>query len=355
MGKIGKNDKCSCGSGRKYKRCHGANGKSSLQLTMPRQEHWRFQYMFRRYLEHLSKEELSQRTNDILSNMTNLTNELKIAFHPVSAEGEFWWKAFTHILEECRLRGIQIDDILPTNFEEIQFPKYDLKGLDKAVEVIEQHNLQTGNYLVKYGKYKYLEPMLMNGSVRIMPALAYDDPSLNSAIKDNELEVSTLTLPNEVKNEEFYKKIKVSVGDKTGYLEDFFELVGNFKYTRTSNSNFYVYCLTYEHSYRMFGDFEADSCLIITKPSVFLKRILEKFNETIPNYSVYHNIVKYYDPLNVDKKSLPAFLSKHFRYAYQKEYRIIWTPSEAEMELKPVFLELGNLEDCCELIKLPNE
>ena len=105
----------------------------------------------------------------------------------------------------------------------------------------------------------------------------------------------------------------------------------------------------------MFGDFEYDSCLIITKPVEFLERVLEKFNEALPNYRAYHSAVKYYDPLNVDKKDLPAHLSKHFRYSYQKEYRIIWTPPEPKMELEPVFLELGNLEDYCELIKLPTD
>ncbi|MFC0691585.1 SEC-C metal-binding domain-containing protein [Paraburkholderia humisilvae] len=33
--KIGRNDPCPCGSGRKYKRCHGSNGLTSRNGTLP--------------------------------------------------------------------------------------------------------------------------------------------------------------------------------------------------------------------------------------------------------------------------------------------------------------------------------
>jgi hypothetical protein len=356
MAKISKNEPCFCRSGRKYKRCHGATvSKCSLKLTMSREEHWRFQYKFRRYLEHLTEEELAQRAKDILHNMTLLTDELQIGFHPVGEEGIYWWQRFTHLLEECNLRGLPLDDIAPKDEKDNPFPNYELQGLENSVKELLRLDLQAGNYLVKYGKYKFLEPMLKNGSIRIMPASSYFDPSLNTAIRDNELKTSVLIPPNEVKFQDFYKNIKVSVGDKEGNLEDFAEIVGNWKYTRVSNTDFYVYCLAYEYSHRMFGDFEADCCLVITNPSEFLKRILEKFNEVMPNYSASHYSVRYYDPLNVGKNELPFYFSKDFGYSYQKEYRIVWLPPEKTMELEPVFLKLGNLEDCCELIKLETD
>jgi hypothetical protein len=357
MRKIGRNEPCICGSNKKYKRCCGANvsNNNNQYKPMHRQEIWRLLYRKRRYLEHLNKEDLAQRGKDILSNLTLLTDELQIGFQPVDRGGSYWMEIFTHLLEECSLRDISLNDILSKDEKDNPFPNYEIGGLAESVKEFSRLNLETGKYLVKYGKHQYLEPMLKKGSIRIMPASSYSDSSLNSAIRDNELETSLLTLPNEIKYEEFYKNIEVSVGDKKGKLEDFFEIEGNWTYTRVSHTDFYVYCLAYEHSYRMFGDFDADCCLVITNPTEFLRRVLEKFNEAIPNCSSYNQQVKYYDPLNVEKTNLPFYFSKHFGYAYQKEYRIIWIPPEKTNELKPIFLELGNLEDCCELITLkPN-
>ncbi len=354
MVKIGKNEPCICGSGRKYKRCcGGSSAKDNSQYRqMPRHEFWRLRYRARRYLEHLSNEDLAQRHNDILKNLTLLTDELKIGFQRMDEEGQYWAEIHTHLLEECSLRGFNVVSNLLKDKNNNPFPQYDLKGLDKAINKFTRLNLQTGKYLVKYGQKKYLEPMLKKGTVRIMPAASYSDPSLNSAIRDNELETSRLILPNEVQFENFYENIEVSVGGKKGRLGDFAEFVGNSKFTLVSNVNFYVYCLTYEHSFRMFGDFEADCCLVVKKPTEFLEKIFTEFSKVKHNYSLYHQIVKYFDPLNVGKINLPFYFSKHFGYAYQKEYRIVWLPPEKTMELEPIFLELGNLEDCCEIIEL---
>lgn len=357
MAKIGKNEPCICGSRRKYKRCCGGNGSrnTSQYRQMPRHEFWRLRYRSRRYLEHLNNKDLTQRYSDIIKNLTLLTDELKIAPQPMNEEGQYWAELRIHLLEECSLRGFDVIGNLSKDENNNSFPQYDLKGLDKAVNKFTRLNLQTGKYLVKYGQQEYLEPMLKQGTVRIMPANSYSDASLNNAIRDNELETSRLILPNEVQFEDFYKKIKVSVGDKKGRLGDFAEFVGNSTLILVSNINFYVYCLTYQHSFRMFGDFEANCCLIIKNPTVFLERIFNEFNKAKQNYTLYHQTVKYFDPLNVGKSNLPFYFSKHFGYAYQKEYRIIWLPPEKTMELEPVFLQLGNLEDCCEIIKLDTD
>jgi hypothetical protein len=42
-------------------------------------------------------------------------------------------------------------------------------------------------FLVKYGLREYLEPALREGRIRVSPASRYADPSLNPAIRDNEL------------------------------------------------------------------------------------------------------------------------------------------------------------------------
>jgi hypothetical protein len=46
-------------------------------------------------------------------------------------------------------------------------------------------------------------------------------------------------------------------------------------------------------------------------------------------------------------------MSKHFRYAYQQEYRCAWFPVQHQAELKHIDVELGSLQDYAELIALP--
>src|SRR5829696_1045600 len=166
MAKFGKNEPCFCKSGRKYKRCHGATKANNniRYKPMPRQEFWRLRYRARRYLEHLSKEDLSKRANDIVHNMTSLRDDLKIGFPSIEEDGAYWGEAFTHLLEECGLRGLPLGDILSNDEKDNPLPNYEIQGLEETVKEVKQLNLQKGKYLVKYGEYKYLEAMLKKGS-----------------------------------------------------------------------------------------------------------------------------------------------------------------------------------------------
>jgi hypothetical protein len=355
MPKLGKNVPCPCGSGKKVKKCQPSHSVSntSVSPSVHPEEFWRLEYGIARHLRHLTKSELVQRGSDIISNMpkprevnTNSSNNAKNI--------GYWMRLAIQIIEEMRLRGntnssflAELDAAMITDLQRVQVK-------DGVRERIEERKLTPGKYLVKYGNSTHLMPMLEKGIFRIAPATTYDDPSLNAAIQDNELEVSTLVQPEMIKYEDFYKKIKVSAGDRSGYLGDMVEFLGNFKSTRVNNLDFYVFCLCFEHSFRMFDDFGADSCLLITKPEMFIETILHGFEQRLPKLIRYSSQVKYYDPLSDKLESLPPYFAKHFRYYYQNEYRIVWLPSSS-VEPRPldyIHLELGALDNCCELIHL---
>ncbi len=164
-----------------------------------RHELWRKQYRLRRYLEHLSKDDLITRFNDVFTNHVFLNDDLKISLHPINEEGEYWMVIYTHILEEFVLRGYKLPEPIGERFQEIQIPKYDWEGLPKAVESFRRMDLAQGQFILKYGKYQYLQSCLEEGKIRIMPASSYDDPSLNPAIRDAELEIKFSGIPSEVK------------------------------------------------------------------------------------------------------------------------------------------------------------
>jgi len=62
--------------------------------------------------------------------------------------------------------------------------------------------------------------------------------------------------------------------------------------------------------------------------------------------------VTYIDPFGDYKSEPDVYFSKHFRYGYQKEFRLVWLPPAKTDLLDPVFLEIGSMEDYCHLITL---
>ncbi|MGI8733749.1 MAG: hypothetical protein ACR2LM_10670 [Pyrinomonadaceae bacterium] len=279
-----------------------------------------------------------------MSNMTVLTEGLKIGLHPVGPELEYWGRNFTDFLEECVVRGYKYPQPLAHKMDDTQIPKYDWPGLESAVSGFASKKLEPGKFLLKYGQTRFLQPLLEKGIVRIAPAAMYDDPSLSPAVRDTELEISIAALPSEVK--------LVAYDGKTGQLKGPVHPKGNITMTAKARSNYYVLCLAAAFSLRMFGDFNADSCLLIKDPVRFVETVQRAFDEKLPGWDSLGWGVSYIDPFQAKSARPDVHFSKHFRYAYQKEYRIVWLPPTKQTSLDPIFLELGNLEEYCELIRL---
>jgi len=314
---------------------------------MKRHELWRLQYRQRRYLEHLSEQDLQQRAKDILCNITVLTDTGKIGLHPVEDEGGYWIEIFTHLLEEFQIRFGPFPAGFTNGFiKEAQIITPTWPDAPKSVIAIKDKTFSSSPYLVKYGKECHVRKTLEKGVIRIAPASFYADPSLNAAIKDNELEISIHTHPSDVYIEHIDKKSGVPTARITPF--------GNVTYTLKAPTNYYVYCLSSKYIYRAFDDFEADCALLIKEPREFLKRLFRAFSKKLNSWRNFATAVTYIDPMNTHPSDLDVFFCKHFRYAYQKEYRAIWLPPSPEKHLEPVMLELGNLQQICELVRIPS-
>lgn len=307
---------------------------------MTRQEYIEEQYRAKRYLQHLSLKDLIQRTRDVLTVYCVLNEQGKIGLRPINGEGEYWATLFLHIMTEMDLRKATFPDrflvgaalVTPT-WPEIPKPVGAIKNIKLS-----------GDYLVKYGEQRYLRPMFERGRLRIAPAASYNDLSLNQARKDSELEVSILLDPSETKIE--------LVNQHTLESERTIEALGNITATIDYPSNYYVYCLSMAYDTRLFDDFEADCCVIIHHPLRFVEKLYEEFSQRFSGWTGRATGVVYYDPLMIDQMPLSVFFHKHFRYAYQKEYRIVLLPPESEEAFEPFFVELGSLEEYCDLVCL---
>ena len=115
--------------------------------------------------------------------------------------------------------------------------------------------------------------------------------------------------------------------------------------------SYYVSCFARNLSLRLFADFEADCCLVITNPERFGVRFIDAVKGRLPKWGILPTFVEYIDPLNPSNSWDKIYETKHFRYAYQREFRFAIVPPTPQTVLDPFFLELGNLSDCCQLLE----
>lgn len=299
---------------------------------MKRHEMWREEYRSRPYLQHLSDAKLNCRHDDVAANYVGLASDGRIGVLPPDAGGDYWGRLYTHVLEEMGNRGMRPDH---TRVEDSHLPE----GADQvAAARLREVEVPDEPYLVKYGQTRHLRPLLDNGKLRIAPATDFADPSLNPAKQDEELRINTVALPDE---------LEITLPDGSAL-----QPVGNVNITWSASTNYYVWCLSSVLNPRLFRQFEYNACLLIPDPHAFLERVTEGLSGELPTYSVLAAPVIYIDPMNPPEDEPNVYFSKSFRYAYQKEVRVVAVPPEDREDLDPVHLELGRLQERAELIEV---
>jgi len=200
------------------------------------------------------------------------------------------------------------------------------------------------NYLYKFGKQQHIEEMLKFGRMRIAAASSFDDPSLNLAVRDKELEVSFIDSSENI-------LIQV-VDEQTLEVKRDIAPIGDIQLTLESPSDYYVMCFASIFESRLFDEFGADACLIIRDPLRFVTRIFKEIQAREPKWTGRATFVTYYNPQSPEVLPKSVFFYKDNSYKYQQEYRIVFRPSMSVRTLEPIFIEMGNLEDYCELVNL---
>lgn len=319
-------------------------GNIPTGTKMKRHHAWRTAYRLDRYLDYMNEDELCERYWDIQNNLLTLTEDRKIGIIPPDEMMDYWGAVQAHLFEECVLQKIRPPHPFDRCADEQQLPDFDWPGIEQAVKAYKARTFVPGEFLIKYGEYKYLSAAYEKGEIRVSPASSYADSSLNRAIRDEELELSIYFHPSRIKNK--------GLTENPDDLDPPVKPLGNIVHTLKAPTNYYAYCLAAEYSYRLFPDFEADCCLIINNPKIFIERLLNAMLAKLPDWRAFGTGVRYIDPLNTTEKDLQVFFCKHFKFAYQKEYRVIWIPPAPQTALPKIDLELGSLKDCCELVRL---
>ena len=308
---------------------------------------WRLGYQSQRYMRHLTQDELDLRHRELMVNHTELMPNVKLGLFVLDQGGVVWMQMVTELLEEYRLRYGQF----PNGFrdglmKDINIPRPDNPIAARAVAAVAAHPAPAdGTFIAKYGEAKYLQPMLSRGAIRLQGARYYDDKSFDLARKAEELRLS-VKLPGD--------KVRVQVLDRvTKQPKGAFPPPTSITYTTESETDYYVYCTALAWKPRLFLDFKADACLLITKPEVFLNRLAAGVAKRLEGtWWLEHGPVIYFDPLRTHPKNLMIGRMKDFKYAYQREYRVMWFPPEHKEKLSYIDLEIGDLTDCSQLILL---
>ena len=300
-------------------------------------------YRENRYCRHLSQPELNRRVRDVFLTLLTLTPEAKVGMLAIDPHGIRWMELWTHVLEEMVFRfgpypGGFTREILHTE----PFP--DLVGsLAKRASAALTH-VSAAGVAIKFGKPEHMTALYERGALRVQPATFYKRPDHNGAVRDDELalEVSLslerehilrlVTNPQDVPPGEISHRMDVKYESKTDY---------------------WLYCVTTAVDPRMFVDFEAEACVVITDPYRFQVALDRAIAPHTHPSQFQKGKVAYVDPLLPKTTDIRVPMSKHFRYAYQHEYRFAWLPNEPRWNLGPIDVEIGSMKDYAELIALP--
>jgi hypothetical protein len=306
---------------------------NEIILEVQKQE-WRKSYLSNRYLTHLSVSDLERRLDDILLNLLVFSKDGSLSFDQSNQMNGFI-ERFIHLDEEMCQREISINLLNKAN-------EYSKKysNILKAIKTWNDRKQIVGEYLVKFSKIEFLNQIKHFGKIRVNPASYYNDSSLNIAVRDDELS-QKMILPLETK---FKKKMS------TGEFEEI-KWIKNIFMTRNYPTDFYVYCMTNLYQYRLFDDFDANACLLIYDPKIFLNKFLKCLKTCYSDWLLKSGDVGYFDPY-FPKNSLSIPFNKHFRFWYQSEFRIAFKPKSPVEKLEPIDLEIGSLDNCCELVLL---
>ena len=306
--------------------------ESFLQASESHRTH----YLTERYLEHCSLEELVQRLKEIRRNLLTFSSA-GIPSYDFSSSVRGLIERAAHVEVELELRQAKstaIDLASP----EIFLPEY--PKVKKAICAWGDRSLPTSQYFVKYGRLAELKELHDEGQLWIRPASGYADPSLSLAIRDEELKVAAgLPLGTRLKRQ----------NDNGEYQE--IPIVGRILATKKSETDFYIYCTAAKYDHRLFDDFNSDACLLVHEPKGFVMKIVEACKQNYSDWLFAEKMVCYYDPLHLNRIEDISF-SKHFRFWYQREYRIVLKPKDPIKRLEPIKLSLGKVSDLCELIVL---
>ena len=316
----------------------GLFGPDMPKITMSRTNWAIIQYWDNPYLSHLTQDELGERFADVIG-LGSYLKDNKIALTmPADEEQQGFnreWTLLNDVFTESRRRyGVPY----PNGYEEVKDREAIVRPLDerrwKLAEKLLSclRDVDSNRVAIKFGRAEYMMPFFSKGEMRISSASYYAQMQGDNARQDNEMR---LVLSQHSSCERKIIKCR----------------------------DYWMYCMTQcpsniELATRLLYDFEADSCVVIHDAKKFFEILgthcqLRRHRLRMPRTKTKHGPVRYVDPVLDDTTPNTLPMTKHFRFLYQKELRMVWMPIKPKAKIPPhIKLSMGSLAGFAECIRL---
>lgn len=294
---------------------------------------------------------LLSRAGDLITVMLEHSKDGKIAFRSITQDMS-QAERFTHVLEELVIRGLDYRE--PKIVEAMKAPQPNSPKVRRALSKVAKKHW-SDPILVKFGERKYMADLFLKGKGRISLARTYNDPSLGYARHDDESRIGVYVHPMDAHR---LMTIEELENGSRGVDVDV-PYLGSLSVTVQAPGDFYVYCMAASCDVRMFDDFttstsDVDTCVVITRPEAFKTRLRQCIAGKLIGWQMVDTSIIYVDPFFARMHQVTPYVCKHFRFEYQKEFRLLWpSPNPGRHELLDhIDFEIGPLTDCAELIWL---
>jgi hypothetical protein len=298
-------------------------------------------YLQKPYLAQASDAELKELLRDAVINMYEFTRSGAVIEMGQTATMR-WLARF----QEAQVEASRRYEKLPLSWLQDLAPLWENGFKDPrrpaALRTARVLAREAGDVIFKFGSAKYLRMALEHGELRIQPASAYSDPSLNLARRDDELSFT---------HEVDVDRSRFSVLDHDGANE---APITPTKVSRTwtAPTDYWVWCATLRASARMFVDFDADACLVIRDVDAFAQRLTRSLRSVDEKVRLCRGAVNYVNRFSPEARKATAGTDKDIGYEYQREYRLLWLPGSASESLDTLNLQVEPLEDIAEIVLL---
>lgn len=300
-----------------------------------RGDFWRRDYYKNPYLARATDAQFFKRVCDVFHNQMELDEEGRITPKPSMNNNNWLMQRWAHVMEEAGTRGGFNGELLSSANEPLR--KYFENGRAPGVELFRDFKNAPKAPLVKYSRREFVESMYRFGEIRVAPASEYASGSLLDAQRDLEVQREFI-IPTAKLIAKGYTQADIE-GQQYNIAEGDVSIV-------EETENYYVFCLCREVDRRLPSDFNADAALVIHDATAFQRLFFDALRERLGNWEMRNGHVTYYDPYSDYKRHRVLEMTKHFKFHYQKEFRLLARPKrQLQYQLEPFFLRLGSLEN----------
>ena len=329
---------------------------------MPRFMWWEKEYAEHPYMRALPMKKLNERFHDLMTNMLRISDGGKVGIVNAS-NGVEWVRYLQHLFAEAKARELPYPLFLDTRYA----PDWSRDGFAPSVksrhsagafEAVKAWAESGGKQrfsVVKYGEREFMERFLRDGEILVRPSAGLDDLAFNRAVRDDENTVNVFGARTGEGSAVPASELPNWWGNRYSMNE----------FSSSTDRDYMLYCMSSTLSPTLFSQFGKtyNACVLIHDMDEFIKRMDQGTRKRFPPTEFIHGHcwTTYIDPLGAipplpeppkERSAIPIPFLKHFRHAYQKEYRFAWVPSESRHGLEKVCVPIGSLKDIAEIITI---